>query len=279
MILRSLFLGVATLLIAAPAFAQPTTKGQCIAENSSGQDLRRAGKPMSSIEHFRVCAASSCPKALRADCTKRLDEAQHAVATLTLVVSHHASELSISIDGAPADEEKAIELEPGKHILNVTAPGHVAVSRTIVLSEGQHNEERIVLEAAPAPPPPPAPPPQRVVLQTKSEDMGNTQRTFGYAAGAVGIAGLAVGSIFGFMAKSTYDEALKTCNGLPSKCNDAGLHLREQSQNEAMVSTLSFIGGAAFFALGTALYLTAPRAPSSMRVGIRGAGIEVGGAW
>jgi hypothetical protein len=102
-------------------------------------------------------------------------------------------------------------------------------------------------------------------------------------AGGVGVAGLAVGGVFGFVAKGHNDDAAAHCAG--SQCDATGISLLDQARSAATVSTVGFVAGGALLAGGVVLWLTAPRAPSSTGLVIAPgaapsfAGLALRGAW
>src|SRR5439155_4931174 len=87
-----------------------------------------------------------------------------------------------------------------------------------------------------------------------SEGLG-THRTLALVAGGVGVAGLAVGAVFGLSSISKHDEAEHHCSG--SICRDEqGVELRAQATRAGNASTAAFLVGAAGLVGGAALWLT-----------------------
>ena len=102
--------------------------------------------------------------------------------------------------------------------------------------------------------------------QPPSPSPGSTQRVVGLVVAGVGVASLAVGGIFGLMAKSNNDEALeiKNCPDA-THCNKSGLDLTDDARSKALVSTILVAVGATGLAVGGVLFFTAP---SSSAVGV-----------
>ena len=100
-----------------------------------------------------------------------------------------------------------------------------------------------------------------------SEGLG-THRTLALVAGGVGVAGLAVGAVFGLSSISKHDEAEHHCSG--SICRDEqGVELRAQATRAGNASTAAFLVGAAGLVGGAALWLTAkPDATTGARPAI-----------
>jgi hypothetical protein len=175
--------------------------------------------------------------------------------------------------------------------VEATAPGHKPWRARVDVAgaSARVNVEVPPLpeEAAPAPVPPPpaaspavpAPPPS----QSEPASPGSTQRVLAIVAGGVGVAGLAVGSVFGFVAKGHNDDAAAHCAG--SQCDATGISLLDQARSAATVSTVGFIAGGALVAGGVVLWLTAPRGASSTGIHLAPdaapsfAGLTLRGAW
>jgi hypothetical protein len=78
------------------------------------------------------------------------------------------------------------------------------------------------------------------------------------AAGA-GVAGLAVGAIFGGIALGKHGDVAKECSaGQPRVCSAAGLQAVSDEKTPALVSTIGFAAGGALAAAGVVLWLAAP---------------------
>ena len=88
---------------------------------------------------------------------------------------------------------------------------------------------------------------------------GSTQRTLGFVAGGVGVAGLAVGAIFGLQAMSARKDAEPDCSSDLARCNQKGLDAVDDAKGKALISTVGFAAGGALVATGLVLVLTAPR--------------------
>jgi serine/threonine-protein kinase len=83
------------------------------------------------------------------------------------------------------------------------------------------------------------------------------QRAIGLVVGAVGVVGLGVGTAFGLMAKSTYDNSNAHC--VANQCDATGHDFRQSAFGKATVSDVTFGVGAAGLIGGAVLFLTAPK--------------------
>jgi len=230
--------------------------------------------------------------ARRANQTERANFAQRRADALATKLAHVVirvgapnANLEVKLDGEVLDSSAwndPLPIDPGDHLLEVSAPGKRAWSTTIqvgveptqvdvavpVLADEAH-------ENVPPPTPlavvpeiaPPAPPPSSPL------------RPIGIAVGAAGLVGIGIGAGFGINAKSKNDEALTHCPETP-QCNDqTGVDLTHDAQASATASTVAFIAGGVVLATGVVLFLVAPhpsRAVTARIAPILGPG--VGGA-
>lgn len=143
----------------------------------------------------------------------------------------------------------ALPLDPGEHTFLFSGPNKEPLERKIVVAEGQE----LVLEIEPlrdaAPEARPAPAPALAASEAPHEDAPpRSNNTLGYALGGIGIAGLAVGSVFGILAigrKSDADDLFKKRDPGFKDADDA-------ASTNALVSTIGF--GAAIVGLGAGAY-------------------------
>jgi hypothetical protein len=175
-----------------------------------------------------------------------------------------------------------IPVDPGIRVLTARATGHKTWTKKIdvpaqpqeLVVEVPELEVEKSVENAPPPPPP-----------TPKEDnsAGDTQRTLGFVAGGVGLAGIVVGSIFGFIAIKKNSEADNECRPPDYKiCTPKGVEAGDDGRTAGNVSTVAFIAGGVFLAGGVALYFTAPSGSSvsvSPTVGTRGASVALTAHW
>jgi len=261
----------ALVLVASTGRAAPT-KEQCVDANSQAQKLRRESKLTAARQQLLSCSDPSCPAMVRGDCTARLDEVQKAQPTLVLDVKSRAgddlTDVKVTVDGQPFVAKldgTAVPMDPGQHMFTFEAAGFEAVTKTLVLKETEKDRrERIVLRRAPKVAPEPQPTAPAVTLPHEppavepSHGLG-AQRWLGIVAGGVGLAGIAVGSVFGLKASSEWSAQQSAC-GSPSNCpdHDGAVTHHSNLTTDGTISTWALIGGSAFVASGVLLFLTAP---------------------
>jgi hypothetical protein len=213
-----------------------------------------------------------------------------ALAKLTIVVdsASNVAGLEVKRDGVVLGHAEfgiPIPVDPGPHVVSATAPkkkdwsapitvaprdADVHVTVALVDDPAAMAAEATVPAAAapsaapevtPSPKEPPTTPPGPT-----SGSNGSGLRTAGWVTAGAGVAGLAVGAVFGLIAKSKNDEALSNdgCSG--TACTgpnaQAGASASSDANSAATVSTVAFIAGGVVAATGLALVIFAPSGPS-----------------
>jgi hypothetical protein len=268
---------VAVLIMAPSARAESPTKSECVAANETAQDLRTTGKLRAARQKLAICTADSCPGPIREDCAQRLQEVDAALPSLMIeavdVNGHDLTTVRVVMDGAPLVTQlggTAIAVDPGEHRFEFDAEGFNRKSDTILVREGQRNRSfRVVLEATP----------QQPVPATD----GSMMRNLGIGVGAAGVVGIVVGSILGFVAKSTYDHAFQyECGSNVTTCTQEGANDGVTAHNQAALATAGFVLGGALLVAGAAFYFTAPHESGVAVAGTLssgGGGLAVRGRW
>jgi hypothetical protein len=117
-------------------------------------------------------------------------------------------------------------------------------------------------QQAPAAAPQQQPGPPPVADTAPQGSTGTTQRILGWTALGVGVVGLGVGTVFAIQRKSKLDERDTICPEM-QLCLDEEIaqnnQLTDEARTASTISTIGFIGGAAFAATGIVLVVTAPK--------------------
>jgi hypothetical protein len=181
---------------------------------------------------------------------------QPKLARIHLDVKATAPGLELRIDDvlvAKSAWSEPFPIDPGAHRIAASAPAHASWESTIAVEEGRLVEEVVPelvdtsVHVAPAP----------LVIASPS----STQKTVALVAGGIGIAGIAVGAIAGFVAVSKRSSAQSEC---PSdvyafRCpTQSGTAAWNSATTAGNVSTVSFIAGGVFLAGAAVLWFTAP---------------------
>jgi hypothetical protein len=259
--------------------------------------------------------------------TERETAAQEHIAALekrlvklNIVVKQDMPSLEVKRDGAVVGRPQwgvPVPVDPGAHAFDARAdkkkPIHLDVNTGAEGSTVDVVIPPLADDTAAITPPPPPPPPQPTQTATQSpppppppataqkqaperpppqEPPSDSRKTWAYVVGGVGVAGLATGTITGFISLSDWGQATKNCPASPSgktrTCPDvADQNLGKTAGTFADVATVGFIVGAVGVAAATALFLTAPSSPSDQKAGNvhisplvspTGLGLAVGGA-
>jgi hypothetical protein len=116
-------------------------------------------------------------------------------------------------------------------------------------------------------------------------DRGASRRALGVAIGAVGLAGVASGVVFGLLTLDKKRSIEGACGGSAGSCQAAPGSVdaeQESAKTTAALSTVGFAVGAVGVLSGAAIYLTAPSATgprTGLRLSPRASGVAVEGSW
>ena len=214
----------------------------------------------------------------------KADELKPKLSHLTVVVSQSVAGLEVKRDGNVITEGvlgAAMPVDPGTHTIEATAPGHAPYSTKVVIPASQ-GSATITIPAL-------ASESGRATTQPEPSTKGNTQRLLGVVVTGVGVVGIGVGAVFGVLALGKKSSAGDHCSPDFTVCNSEGKNDVDAAKSDGFISTVTFIGGAAFATAGIVLYLTAPHAekqPDSAaaiqaRLGAPGApaGLSFGGSF
>jgi hypothetical protein len=280
----------ALLALASAPAAGDMTKDQCVDDNGKAQELRREGKLSAAREQLRACANLSCPTLVRDDCNERLDELERAQPTIAFEVKTSAGadliHVRVSVDGEPLVDHldgKPMNVDPGAHLFKFEMTDQPSVARRFVLTEGEKGRRERIIIIAPishrptvtvvVPPPPQEtsvlPAADASSLMTEHSSVGDTgtQQIFAVVAGGVGVAGIAVGSVFGLLAGAASSQQRSDC---PSSivCPHHATAISDHSAmiTDATIANVGFIGGGALLATAAVLFFSAgdgsPERPS-----------------
>ncbi len=203
---------------------------------------------------------------------------------LAIEVSQPTQKLEITRDGtrvAAAQWGLAVPVDPGVHQVTAAAPGYVSwrqavevgnLEGTVTLKVPVLDREPAV-EASPLVAPPVAPmaaPNRRTTVTARSASTPATTpaadsitrdfRVLGWVLGGLGVAGIAVGSVYGLRLADENDKADGICP-TGSDCTDSEIRSYEaaisRAQDSQTLSILGFsLGGAAVGASGVMFWLS-----------------------
>jgi hypothetical protein len=273
-------LGLLSALLALPARAGNVHA--CDAAYERAQTLRDAKSLLAAREQLRLCARATCPGFMVKDCTTWLGEVEARIPSVVLVATDGAGaplqDVTVSVDAAgrrPLDGT-SVEIDPGPHrFAFVLSDGTKLVKEHLVV-EGQKEQRVAVTFGSPHPAETaaePAPPADPAVNRFPYAGLG-------YAIGAVGVAGLVVGGIFGVEALATKGNH---CNAQDA-CTPG---TSSTIHTDASVATVGLVGGGVLAAAGLTFILLAPskreahalHLEATPLVACGSAGLSIGGSW
>jgi hypothetical protein len=250
----------AALVLAAPD-AHAITKDQCVDANTKAQSLRRDGQFAAAREQLSLCVDSRCPAIVRDDCTQRLDELDRAQPTIVFDAKTPTGDdivmVHVAVDGiqlADVLDGRALRVDPGQHVFTFEVQGQVPTTYRFVLKEGEKDRrERITLSdsvQAPAAGTTGAP---------AEASHAQPQRIAGLVLGAVGLAGIGVGAVFGALTIHYWSNSQSECE-TPTSCGDhvAAVSDHDRAETAGIISTIGFIGGGVLLATGVVTWLMSP---------------------
>jgi hypothetical protein len=220
----------------------------------------------------------------------RMAELEPHLNRLTIAVAPQTdgAPVTVRLDGVDVDHAsigQPLVVDPGAHTIEAKAAGRKPWTSSIEVLSAAMTVTVPALEVvavAPAPPvveptaTPTAPPPSDAIPPPPSRG-SSSQRTWALVAGGVGIAGVAVGSIFGILSLSHKSDGNSHCNLGPtgSECDAEGVQARSSAISTGNVSTVAYVVGVAGLAAGAVLWFTAPSSTESSAPSI---GLGVGPA-
>ncbi|WP_437807648.1 tetratricopeptide repeat protein [Sorangium sp. So ce1078] len=241
-----------------------------------GECLARAGRTAGAWNVFSEAAAvaksAGDPRAARAAALAAALEPRLSRMAIEVPAADAAPGLEIRRDGVlipPAQFGQALPVDPGTHTVEARAPGRRRWSTARAVPP---DGARVVIDVPPLEqePPPGAlaaalPGPRRqtppVLAGAGRGDGGaggRAQRWIALASGGAGLVGLGLGAVFGAEAIARRDASNRGHCDARSRCDAAGVSLREDAQAAGTASTIAFSAGAAALLAAGLLFWTAP---------------------
>lgn len=204
---------------------------------------------------------------------KKAAALEPTLSKITIVVAPAArvTGLVVKRDGVTTSSAEwgiAIPLDPGKHVVEASAPDKK--TWTMNLELGPKSDLQTVnvpaLDSPGASTTPPTTPVNGITTTpttspptADTRSGGSSLRLVGLGLAGVGVIGVGVGALFGLSASTSFDDAKPDCNADQSLCNSNGLAKIDDAKSAATLSTIGFIAGGALIAGGLVLFLTAKK--------------------
>jgi hypothetical protein len=252
---------VAMMFIAESAFATDPSIHECLEATESSLALNSEHQLLAERAALLVCAAEACPTEIRKECLRRTEANNAAIPTIIFEYKDAAgqdlSDVRVTVDGKPLTETLTgtpLEVDPGAHVFQFLVPNQPVIERKFVLSTGQKNRREVIRAV------PPSGSVTAVETDSKPRSHGSSglgsQRIAALITGGIGVAGVAVGSIFGGLAMSRRTKAEAACP--ESTCvNEADSKKWDDAYSAGNVSTFAFVAGGVGLAAGAILWFTA----------------------
>lgn len=271
----TLLLLVAVLVIAGGARAQSRADTEaCLEAHVAGQRLVKENKLKDAAGELERCASDRCPKVVRRDCGKMLEEAKAKIPSVQLDVSDHrgmpVTDATIVIDGTATElsSGETVELNPGKHWARVIGKDGRSVEVTFDLEEGDKDVR--VKAVLPAPAPKEAP--------RRPEDEEAPIPTATWVGGGIAVVGLVVFSVFALSGNSKQSD-LDACK---PACDDRSVY--DDMQRDYLIADVSLAVSVVAAGVGAYFYFTkddakekpGPVAWGRVRTLPSGGGVELG---
>jgi hypothetical protein len=228
----------------------------------------KEGKTASAWAEF-VEASSQATRSGQAERSRfargKAQELEKRLVRVELRVESPAAEQTVSLGSKPVPSSAwgvAIPVDPGTYTVTAAAPHKKEWSGELVVPDKPgtfpFTVPTLVGEPEPAAAPPPAaiatpaPPPARDEVEARGPGW---RPAAAIAAGGLGLAGVAVGTIFGLRTLSKKADADEQCEG--QYCSQAGLTLHDEARSASTLSTVGFVAGALGLGLGAYFWLSA----------------------
>jgi hypothetical protein len=237
----------------------------------------KTGRTASAWAEFRevVSAARAADSKEREELARQRAQAlEGKLSRLTIAVSPEAKAtlgLEVRRDGAlvdPAELGSAIPVDPGKHVIEAVAPGKQKWFNSLELAADGETVTVTIPVLVDGPSSGAVPVAQASADSNVPPQHSSSQRTAGLIVGGFGVAGLAMGTIFGVKASSNWSDAKGACTDYPYGCAPGTEDKVADAKSAGTLSTVGFIVGGVGLAAGALLWFTAGHAEDSTRVGV-----------
>jgi hypothetical protein len=142
---RGIVLAASWLTLLATPDAHADT-AECVKSSEDGISARDHGRLREARKDFVTCAADACPKQLRIDCARWLDDVEQSLPTVVFGArgadGSDLFDITVSVDGEKVtghEQGKAVALDPGPHVVRFERPSSKPATMKILLRAGEHN--------------------------------------------------------------------------------------------------------------------------------------------
>lgn len=158
--MRSLALRFAVFALSLPRFALGTTTDECVDAHVAAQRERAAGALLEATADLVRCGAPACPGVLRAECGSWMAEIENEIPSTVFVVTTSEgvdlTDARLVLDATASEIRPgvAVEMNPGKHTIEVTRAGYEP-RRVDFTARAGERQRRLEIALTPISRPPP----------------------------------------------------------------------------------------------------------------------------
>lgn len=264
---------VAAALFTAPAALAQPAEGDgteaCVAAHVNAQRLRRDGRMRAAKEALVACSRASCPQVLVEECGPWLREVEQALPSIVFEAvgpdGLDVADARVLIDGEILLERldgKAVEVDPGEHMLRYERDGWPSIEQMVLIREGDKGR-RVAVRFEKAAPPAPTP-----VKTTRPTPL------LVYGLGGLGVVGVGVFATLGAVGLSDRNDLDEL--GCKPSCPTEDV---DDVRRTFLIGDIALAAGVVAIGAAVVVYLTRPEVPApsiAIRAGTGGRG---GGAW
>jgi len=257
------------VLTCGTVYAADVKTADCIDAHERALDLRNRSQLRASRDQWLVCAAASCPEAVRNECARGVSDINGAMPTIVFEArdpsDHDLSDVAVTMDGQPLLarlEGTALAVDPGEHDFEFRSQAYPATHKRLLIREGEKGRREKVNLGDPLLPPPPTP-----VVNTPPVQPGprlepprdeappsyTAQRVIGISLGVGGLACLGIAVADQFIAKGRESDSRSAAESSDPAVQATSAELHDQAKQSQTYAIVFGAAGAA--ALGVGLYL------------------------
>ena len=189
----------------------------CADSYEKAQEEKTAGHLKAALVQLKSCIDPTCPKFIRDDCVRWMDQTESALPTVVFAVRRDGKDVTdveVACDGEPllsSLDGKAVPVDPGSHDFSFKVPGVAPMERQTLIREGERNRiidvEFVIAHESVASP-----------TSTASADAGRpgergkVSRYLPYGLAGLGALGVAGFALFGLEGNSQKGDLERTCS-------------------------------------------------------------------
>ena len=225
------------------------------------------GRTATAWAEFRMAASLSKKdgRANREQLATRRAEALEPNLAYVVVQVRPGARVSVLLDGKPLPAPSLgsrMPVDPGTHVVEADANGYdtwrarpsCVAAQTVTVEIGDLTPSPAAVAAASSARPAPGSPDRPL----QPAPTGGTRRWVGLGVGGAGIVALGIGAYFGIRALSLGSDLSAACD--PERCaNPAGAAIHDEASHAATVANVMLPVGLLATAVGTYLFLAAPK--------------------